>query len=406
MSRVERFLAAVHDIGAERLRLLGVLTGGHVFIHWFQQFYPVVLPSIKAGLGLTDVQVGALNSARQFTQGTLDLPLGMLSDAMAHHRGLILASALVSMGAAYFLMGVSPTFFWALLGSGLVGVGTALWHPAASASLSNSFPERRATALAVHGMGATVGDTLTPLGAGLLLVAFHWESVLTLQLLPALIFGYLVWHGLAGVFAETKSHSWRMTGLPEVVDLAKNRLFLGICLATALLQMGRLTVITFLPIYVQENLGYSPFGLGVYIALLHAMGTFSQPIMGHLSDRWGRKAVLLPSFVMLGILFLLLAVAAPGLELAIVISAIGLFFYTLINITSAAVMDVAGSNIQASSFGLSSLVTQIVVFPTPVVAGYLVTAYGMKFSFILSGGFLLIGALVLIPLNLYRGAGR
>ena len=55
------------------MRLLGVLTGGHFFIHWFQQMFPVVLPSIKAGLGLNDVQVGALNSARQFTQGTLDL---------------------------------------------------------------------------------------------------------------------------------------------------------------------------------------------------------------------------------------------------------------------------------------------------------------------------------------------
>ena len=405
MSRIERFLSAVRGIGAERLRLLGVLTGGHVFIHWFQQFYPVVLPSIKAGLGLNDVQVGALNSARQFTQGTLDLPLGMLADAMVRHRGLILASALGSMGAAYFLMGIAPTFFWALLGSGLVGLGTALWHPAASASLSNSFPERRATALAVHGMGATISDTLTPLGAGLLLVSFHWESVLALQLLPALIFGYLVWHGLAGAFAEPAARSWRGTGLREVVHLAKNRLFLGICMATALLQMGRVTVITFLPIYLQEDLGYSPFILGIYIALLHAMGTVSQPVMGHLSDRLGRKAVLLPSFVLLGILFLLLAVAAPGLPLGIVISAIGLFFYTLINITNAAVMDVAGSNIQASSFGLSSLMTQIVVFPTPILAGYLVTAFGMTSSFVLSGGFLLLGALVLIPLNLYRGSG-
>jgi FSR family fosmidomycin resistance protein-like MFS transporter len=386
--------------------LLGVLTGGHVFIHWFQQFYPVVLPSIKAGLGLNDVQVGALNSARQFTQGTLNLPLGMLADAMVRHRGLILASALGSMGAAYFLMGIAPTFFWALLGSGLVGLGTALWHPAASASLSNRFPERRATALAVHGMGATISDTLTPVGAGILLVTFHWESVLALQLLPALIFGYLVWHGLAGAFAETATRSWHGTGLRDVVDLAKNRLFLGICLATALLQMGRVTVITFLPIYLQEDLGYSPFILGIYIALLHAMGTISQPVMGHLSDRLGRKAVLLPSFVTLGILFLLLAVAAPGLQLAFVISAIGMFFYTLINITSAAVMDGAGANIQASSFGLSSLVTQIVVFPTPMLAGYLVTAFGMTSSFLLSGAFLLLGAVVLIPLKLYRGAGR
>jgi len=406
ISRVSRILDAVREVGAERLKFIGVITGGHFFIHWFQQFYPVVLPSIKAGLGLNDVQVGALNSARNFTQGTLDLPSGMLADAAVRHRGLILASALASMGAAYFLMGIAPAFFWALVASGLVGLGTALRHPAASASLSNRFPERRATALAVHGMGATIGDTLTPLGAGLLLVAFHWESVLALQLVPALILGYLVWHGLAGFFSGSESRPWRAAELREVYDLAKNGLFLGICLATAFLQMGRVTVGTFLPIYIQEHLGYSPAGLGVYFALLHAMGTFSQPILGHLSDRFGRKAVLLPSFIALGILFFLLAIAAPGVPLAIVVSAIGLFFYTLINVTSAATMDVAGANIQASSFGLASLVTQIVVFPTPMIAGYMIGVYGILSVFWISGIFLLLGAATLVPLRLYRGSGK
>ena len=57
------------------------------------------------------------------------------------------------------------------------------------------------------------------------------------------------------------------------------------------MQMGRIVIITFLPIYLQEHLGYSPFALGVYIALLHAMGIISQPILGYLSDRLGRKAV-------------------------------------------------------------------------------------------------------------------
>ncbi|HEY2987062.1 MAG TPA: MFS transporter [Candidatus Binatia bacterium] len=403
MSKAASLTGAIREVGAERLKFIGVITGGHFFIHWFQQLYPVVLPSIKAGLGLNDVQVGALNSARQLIQGTLDLPMGMLADALVRHRGLILASALVSMGAAYFLMGIWPVFFWALLASGLVGLGTALWHPAASASLSNRFPERRATALSVHGMGATIGDTATPLLAGVLLVAFRWESVLTLQLVPALILAYLVWRGLAGFFAGAESRPWRAAELREVYDLAKNPTFLGICLATAFLQMGRVTVITFLPIYVQEDLGYSPFGLGVYIALLHAMGTLSQPIMGHLSDRLGRKAVMLPSFIALGALFFLLALAAPGVPLGIVVGAIGLFFYTLINVSNAATMDVAGSHIQASSFGLSSLMSQIIVFPIPIFVGYLIGIYGRVSAFWISGIFLLTGALVLIPLRLYKG---
>ena len=403
MNRAASVLGAIRDVGAERLKFLGVITGGHFFIHWFQQFYPVVLPSIKAGLGLTDVQVGALNSARQFVQGTLDLPLGMLSDAMVRHRALILAAAMVSMGAAYFLIGVGPTLGWALLGSGLVGLGTSLWHPAASASLSNRFPERRATALAVHGMGATIGDTLTPLGAGFLLVTARWDAVLWLQLLPALVLAYFVWLLLARFFTGAESRPWRATDFREVYELAKNGLFLGICAATAFLQMGRLSVITFLPIYVQEHLGYSPLGLGVYIALLHVMGTVSQPIMGFLSDRFGRKAVLLPSFLAMGILCLLLPVATPGLWLGAVIVALGLFFYTLLNIAIATAMDVAGPHMQGSSFGLSSLVTQVVVFPTPMIAGYLVERQGILSAFRLAGIFLLLGAVTLVPLRLYPG---
>ena len=404
MTKFQNRLASLRGLGAERLKLLSVLTIGHFFVHWFQQFYPVVLPSVKAGLGLNDVQVGALNSARQFTMGALDLPLGMLADSMERNRGLILASALVFMGAAYFLMGAAPIFFWALFGSGLVGLGTSLWHPAATASLSNKFPERRATALAIHGMGATVGDTITPLGVGFLLVTFAWDIVLQMQIVPALLFGLLVWRGLAGLFADTGPSSSRATQIRELVDLAKNSVFIWVSVAAGLLQMGRLVVQTFLPIYLQEHLGYSPLVLGFYIALLHAMGTISQPILGFLSDRFGRKAVLFPSFITLGLLFALVAVVSPGIQLGLVIGAIGIFFYTLLNIVIATVMDAAGSKIQASSYGLTSLVTHMVVFPTPMVAGYLVGKYGISSPFLLASAFLILGGLVVAPLKLYRGS--
>jgi hypothetical protein len=74
MPKVKHILDSTRTLGAERLKLLGVITGGHFAIHWFQQLFPVVLPSIKSGLALTDVQVGALTSARQLVHGTLDFP--------------------------------------------------------------------------------------------------------------------------------------------------------------------------------------------------------------------------------------------------------------------------------------------------------------------------------------------
>jgi MFS family permease len=167
--------------------------------------------------------------------------------------------------------------------------------------------------------------------------------------------------------------------------------------------MARLVILTFLPIYLQEHLQYSSVALGIYIALLHAMGTISQPILGVFSDRFGRKAVLLPSCLLLGLFFSLLAVAPPGIPLGMVILAIGLFFYTLFNIFNAAVMDVAGSNVQAATYGLTSLVTQLVVIPAPMITGYLIGGLGIKFAFVLAGAFLIIAGLVLAPLQLYRG---
>jgi MFS family permease len=404
MKAARHMLASVRALGTERMRLLGILTGGHFVIHWFQQFFPVILPSIKSGLALTNVEVGALTSAQQMIMGLGQLPVGLLADSMVRQRAKMLGLSLVAMAAAYFLLG-SPAFVWALLGSGLIGLGTALWHPTAAASLSNRFPEHRATALSIHGTGATISDTITPLFVGALLASFSWQTVARLQLLPGLVFAVVVWRALGGLFSDAElGPRQKSTQIREVVGVIRNPAFLGVSAATGLLSMGRLVILTFLPIYLQEHLHYSALALGVFVALMHALGTISQPALGLLSDRFGRKAVLVPSCLLLGLFFALLAIVPAGIPLALVIAAIGLFFYTLFNIMNAAVMDVAGAAVQASTYGLMTLITQLVVIPTPVITGYLIGEFGIKFSFVLAGVFLLIAGLVLAPLKLYRGS--
>ena len=90
---------------------------------------------------------------RQLINGAMDLPCGILADSLARHRAPLLASALLSMGVGLLSHGSPSVFAWVLIGCGLIGLGTALWHPAAAAALSNNFPERRATALPIprHG---------------------------------------------------------------------------------------------------------------------------------------------------------------------------------------------------------------------------------------------------------------
>ncbi len=94
---MQALLSAIRELGSERLWLLGVITTGHSIVHWFQQLFPVILPSIKAGLGISDVQVGALATARQLTAGILNLPTGLVADSLVRYRAFILASQRVHL---------------------------------------------------------------------------------------------------------------------------------------------------------------------------------------------------------------------------------------------------------------------------------------------------------------------
>lgn len=399
--------SGLRAIGRDRLALLGYLTGGHFAVHWFGQLFPMILHPLEVALRLSYVQVGLLTTTRELTTGLTNLPAGLLGDRLARHRTAILTSALLAFGLAYLTFGLAPGYLYALAAAGLVGVGIALWHPTAMASLSGRFPEHRATAFAIHGMGATTGDTLTPLAVGILLSLYPWRNIMALQFLLAVALSVPLWLGLRSIFTAPPPGS--RTGGAEgsgLGEFLRNPAFLGVALANGLMNAGRILIMTFFPFYVQETLGYGSAGFGYYYALLHALGTVSQPALGYLSDRLGRKAVLLPAFLMLAVLYTLIPLVRPGIPLGIVVTLISLFFYTLSNITAAAVVDVAGSRIQATSLGITFLSNSLFTLPGPVIAGYLVGLYGMASVFYLSGGFLLAAAVAIVPLRLYRGSGR
>lgn len=379
---------------------------GHMSIHWFQQLWPLIIPSMKATFGLSNIQLGTLSSVKQFTTGPLVLPSGILADFFRRKTGLILAGAFLFMGVSHMLLGLTTNYFWLLLTAGFLGIGTVLWHPAAMSSLSLRFPQRRASALAVHGMGASVGDTLAPIAIGALLLVLDWQDLLKIQVIPGLLIAFVFWQGLRSLFQfQTASRPSLSNYWKDIKTLLKHRVVLAIMGVEIATGIARHSTLTFLPVYLQEDLGYSTFVLGFHITLLYAMGAVSQPVMGHLSDRFGRKAVLLPGLVIFGLLYLTLAVADPGIQLALVIGALGLFFYALTTITLATLLDVGSVRVQASTLGVTSFITQIFTLPAPIIAGFIVTGIDIKAVFVFAGIVTLVGALVLAAAPVPKTSG-
>jgi MFS family permease len=327
------------------------------------------------------------------------LPAGYLADSYRRYSALILASAIATFGVAYLVISSANSYPLVLLGVGLIGWGIALWHPCAMGGLSVQFPTRRGMALSVHGVGASIGDALSPIIVGAIIGIISWQVTLQFHLIPALLIAFFLWRGLGPTtFGDGAKPSFRsyLTGLRTMVA---NRQVLTVMSANALTNMARLSILTFLPIYLQEDLGYSPFILGVYLTLLYVMGIVSQPVMGVLSDRIGRKAVMLPSFALMGLLYIALVYAPRGLLLGLVIATLGLFFYAILNITQTAVMDVSEERVQASTMGVMGLFSQPFTLSAPIIAGFLVENYEIKAAFWFAAATALLATAVLVPVR-------
>ena len=394
MAEVLVSLDDVKQPHSERKFLLGTLTFGHTVIHWYQQMFPVFLPMIKADLGRSAVQVGGLMTAKQGASGLLTLPSGFAADAFNKHKATILGSALVMGGLAYVVASVAPTYFWILVFLTMLGAASALWHPSSVSTLSLQFSDRRGTAIALHGVGASIGDSVGPLCIGAMLLVVGWKDLAQWHLIPALILAFLMWRTVRQHYSAGPGGLTRRSYFSGIKGIFARPTVFMVMIASSFVGMARLSVTTFLPLYLAEEMNYDSFWLGFHWALLYAMGIFSQPLMGILSDRFSRKTVLLPSFATMGILYLLLPMPGGGFLLALIIAAMGMFFYGTGNIATAAVLDVASEQVQGTTQSFMTLFQQVVTLPAPIVAGFVVSHYGYATVFYYSSALLFSAAAV------------
>ena len=90
--------------------------------------------------------------------------------------------------------------------------------------------------------------------------------------------------------------------------------------------MAFIALVTFLPSYLSNDLELSDLMRGVYFGLLVAVGIFFTPVMGYLSDRFGRREVLVPGMIFLAIVVMLMSVFEDTAIILILICLLGTFF--------------------------------------------------------------------------------
>ena len=392
------------EVRKGRNQLAATVVLGHAIKHIYNSgLQSILLPEIKLGLGLNATQLGTLAFSRQATGWVSTVGAGYLGDRFANRASLMLWASLTLMGVSYFLAGSAPTYWMMFLAMLLVGVGPSLYHPPAIGALSRRFPEKRGFAISLHGTGGSVGEVLGPLITAGALTFLMWRDVLRVSVLPAILAAFVIWAMMRSVPGEVPGSSSARSYFSSLTALLRKRSLLLLVAVTALRSMGQSSVQVFLPVYLREDLDFSVAKVAIYLALAQVVGIAAQPAMGFLSDKFGRKSVLVPAMAALGLLFLALAGAGSELRLLLTILALGAFLYSLHTIFIAAAMDIAGGEIQSTVvsliYGASFLGTV-----SPIIAGVIADSYGTSSAFLYGGAVTLVATVVLALLRLPKTA--
>lgn len=130
-----------------------------------------VFPLFFASFGLGVERIGVLKAVYPVVWGVLQIATGPLSDRWGR-KGLIVGGMWVQ-AAGIFVTVATRSFEWWLLGSVLLGLGTAMVYPALIAAVSDaSHPAWRARSLSVYRFWRDLGYAVGALSAGLIADTF------------------------------------------------------------------------------------------------------------------------------------------------------------------------------------------------------------------------------------------
>ena len=212
-----------------------VLVGlGHGATHWVAATFYLLLPALSMTLDLDYAATGLLVSVLHVSAFVANFGSGPMTDVTGR-RVLLQVISLLIGAAALAALGIGGGLIVLAGLVVLIGVSNNLWHPPAISYLSARFPGQRGWALSVHALGASVGDAIAPLAAGVMLVYLTWQQAAVVSSLPVVLVAAILMLGLGR--APSSSHGAGGTGVDftsyvsGLLAVIKNRDVLGLCLS-------------------------------------------------------------------------------------------------------------------------------------------------------------------------------
>lgn len=282
--------------------VLIMVAAAHAVNHAYGALMPILYPSIMSDLHFDYGQLGLLlGITRLFGQG-----FQWLAGYMGRFfkRKTLLGFGTIFQGCFLGLAGTSSSFPQLTAWQSMNRLSGSPQHPNGNSLILEHFGKQaRGRALAVNYAGGNTGTVLVPLiGAGLLAYV-GWRTTMALFAIPGIIVGAM----LLSLVPEERRSTTDENGKVQKPHLGRETLqvlkkrnirFILLAQATAAGGRGLGILITFVPLYLSQQLGFSTMKTGVLYTIMMIGSVVGPMLAGVISDRVPqRKAVLITSYL-------------------------------------------------------------------------------------------------------------
>ncbi|HWK22438.1 MAG TPA: MFS transporter [Ureibacillus sp.] len=273
----------------------------HLINDTMQSVVPAMFPLLEEQLGLSFTKLGIISFVLNMFSSTLQPIVGYVSDRkpMPYALPIGMMSSFVGL-----LMLVLAQSYWVILIAVLfLGFGSAIFHPEGSKVSFMSAGNKRGLAQSIYQVGGNSGQALAPLISAFILNVYGQHGAAIVLLLTAIGIAILLklsrWYlkQLQAEKLETKKKKILISSLPPLTKKQVG-IAIGLLLTIIFARSFYTTNITsFYVFYLMDHYDLTLKTGQVFIFIFMAFGVVGTFFGGSLSDRIGRKNVILLSVV-------------------------------------------------------------------------------------------------------------
>ena len=371
--------------GIENVKPLSIVSAGHGVTHWVNGIFIVLLPFIAQDLSLSYTTTGSMVTIFFIAAVAVTIISGPVIDISKKY---ILAQFLCLISGALALLLMSGATSTLILATAAVFIGICVsgWHTPSIPYLSLLYNKNRGLALSLHTVGASLGDGIAPPIAGLIMLVLSWQQTSLLLAIPVAIMGFYVLRSLPQIRADQDTEdnsSGKYNYWEGLKSLLSNRDMLILCILAGLWSMTQNGLVVFLPLYLVGEMQSSPVLVGFALFSIQLGAVFGGPIVGTLSDRVGRRPVVIYSLIISAIVLIIIPLLENVYLFILMSSLAGCSLYSIRPVIHSWTMDISAGQTSGSAISMLFTAQAALTGLIPIIGGLTADIFGLKLVFVL-----------------------